>query len=733
MNDNIPLRSIAIDFRIHDIYIDNNKFEKRGIYDFRKYEKSYDILRNLTLFESSIIFNRYDFLTRKYYGKSKVFEKLYLNLKKQFIYKHIPIHFFVPFILFERIQKCNNILCVSSNYKIIEPIFYYIDNPLVTHLFFTKKSKNEEKKKLIIETYQFNNYELSVEPKEEYDFMFMDLIYKSKIDLKKDHDEYMKEVQNNERDNIFLLERCYNLLVHLRKEGILILYVYAITTDETLLLLQNIGRCFKNVYLMDKYMVTSIINDHKLFVFEGFIGIEDTINYFSEKFINSIRKYHDQFLTVNNLYAERAIYIKEHINEDTLIKSIIEQNKVYSYDLARILKFDVYEIKDDIDKVLLKSLEKIFSFDLGMYLITRKHSIPQVKLKIDKYKIPKEIKYYSKLSKSSTRQIDFRDHKVYDEVKKYIRAYEKTLNKDLMKYGISANRRPVSRAWIKMYEMLFMTKIIDNKKGTVDIFHICEAPGNWIVSIEYYISKWNRKLKYVWDAETLHPSVLGKEVLGDDYGLIKKFKERWTYGADGTGDITKRKNIKYYHDICKRKDWIMGDCGMPFDKDQKPNVILFYSQMLFMLYNMKNGAGCIFKQLIFFDQKILVDMMYLLFISCKKVEIYKSVQNKFSPEFYVICSEYNKILTDEDFDKLFSILEDERIMELSVIEEYNRDFLFQFCNVLEKLTASFNLAIDRQLYYTDFWKYISEFDKNEIKRYINIKNKDWIEYYIFQK
>ena len=54
--------------------------------------------------------------------------------------------------------------------------------------------------------------------------------------------------------------------------------------------------------------------------------------------------------------------------------------------------------------------------------------------------------------------------------------------------------RPVSRAWLKLYEILKIFKF-NNKSKTIKTFHICEAPGNMIMSIKYYINKNFPKLK----------------------------------------------------------------------------------------------------------------------------------------------------------------------------------------------------------------------------------------------
>ena len=49
------------------------------------------------------------------------------------------------------------------------------------------------------------------------------------------------------------------------------------------------------------------------------------------------------------------------------------------------------------------------------------------------------------------------------------------------------NGRIVSRAWIKVYELYKSVNYFSNiESDTVNVFHICEAPGNFIISSLYY-------------------------------------------------------------------------------------------------------------------------------------------------------------------------------------------------------------------------------------------------------
>jgi hypothetical protein len=127
-------------------------------------------------------------------------------------------------------------------------------------------------------------------------------------------------------------------------------------------------------------------------------------------------------------------------------------------------------------------------------------------------------------------------------------------------------------------------------------------------------------------------------------------------------------------------------------------------------------------------------MVYLLYYCFDVVKVYKPLQNGFSGEMYIVCTRYKKLLKDKDFDILFAILDNKKDIHKKsiIVEEYKKEFVYQFANTLEKIIVNFNQAIDRQLFYTDFWDYIKREDKEEIKRYIDIKNKDWVETFLLK-
>ena len=89
----------------------------------------------------------------------------------------------------------------------------------------------------------------------------------------------------------------------------------------------------------------------------------------------------------------------------------------------------------------------------------------------------------------------------YEKIKSVIRVYGNTLKEYLRKKKIFYENHNVSQAWLKFQEILVKTNIVPPRKNITSM-HYCESPGNFILSLEYYIKKNYKKLN--WNAQTLN-------------------------------------------------------------------------------------------------------------------------------------------------------------------------------------------------------------------------------------
>jgi len=145
----------------------------------------------------------------------------------------------------------------------------------------------------------------------------------------------------------------------------------------------------------------------------------------------------------------------------------------------------------------------------------------------------------------------------------------------------------VTNAWLKMYELArYITPVWDQAMKTrgkdtnarVTSLHIAEAPGNFIVSLNHYLQMEQRRLSWDWLANTYRDPLVAdlrakdqkfKEpkvdldkpkqdetgYLGDTYGLIAKYPDRWLFGSDCDGDITSANNIRSLQATIAARGW----------------------------------------------------------------------------------------------------------------------------------------------------------------------------------
>ena len=661
-------------------------------------------------------------------------------LKTRIISWPKPCLFFILFNYLDiKIEKDDPILLVSKNYGLVELFKYYKFNNF-DHFYYTDKHDDIINKLVekIKSTYKFNDFKLDSEPKRKYNFMFFDLILYSKI-----QDDFTQtDIINIENSNLFLLKICYNYLNYLENNSNIIIYLGTSFNKDTILILQNICNCFENV--INLQLESVVVRYIGTIYCKGFKGIQNKQNHITKGFYDFIKSIYLNRINSNNILIEKYKYISslsyDNPKENKELKLLSYKNLYISQEVAKFIGFETWLVQDNLNLELSTNLQNLYSLEDQYSFEFSKIEDYDVSIKInnDTKQIP-ELRFLLKLHDDTLRNIDFRPAELYYNVKRHIRLYEHSLNKMVASIGIKINHKPVSRAWLKFLEILNFIdfKNFHKNNSQIKTFHTCEAPGNFIHCLEYYVKNFMKNTKLDWHSMTL------KEGFGDDYGMIRNNPNRWTYGCDGTGDIIKRKNIEYYKDKCKDVDWIIGDCGISNkEKDRTLAIKLFYAQILFILHNLKKGGNFIFKIFlgIMLDNKIIIDMMYLLFLMFDKLILFKPIQNKSSQEFYFIGINYSPTLTNNDFDKLFEPLvgaegstlkaklsEENNIEKYSVINKpYNKDFYYQLVKSLRLFTNLFVDTINMQLFYTDFWNNIDSNIKNKIKEMINVKNKQYI-------
>jgi hypothetical protein len=303
-----------------------------------------------------------------------------------------------------------------------------------------------------------------------------------------------------------------------------------------------------------------------------------------------------------------------------------------------------------------------------------------------------------------------------------------------------------SNAFTKLWEIYYQFNLVPNKK-TIKMFHLAEAPGQFIKATEYYISKkCPRNEKYLWKANSLNPfnkkvtDRFGTALFRDDYGLIKKHRQNWIWGEDDTGDITSSDNVRWYREYIHKwaekdkVDVVTGDGGLEITASTTDLQRLDYAQFLLAAATNSIGGSCIIKTFTpFLGSKpetrkasgFFVGLTFLYSLLYRNVYLTKPYTSRpTSGEYYVVGKGFVG-LSDNALDKLLKILdnftENQTFFNKGDIPDR---FIMQTVKFIEQM-ADLNIrSIERQMFFVscsnDKDKIIS--NKTNCDYYLNPKN-----------
>ena len=287
-----------------------------------------------------------------------------------------------------------------------------------------------------------------------------------------------------------------------------------------------------------------------------------------------------------------------------------------------------------------------------------------------------------------------------------------------------------------------------------------------IITAKYFADRKRRNItNYGWRANSLNPNntenkaKFGKygKIFDDKYGLMKKNYNKWLWGEDGTGDITKVVNIKWFVKYIKEKwiggdvkdgkngingmndksklDFICGDGGLNTDNEPILLQKLDLAQVLVVLSCSSIGGSCCIKHFTPYIKRHLdtydasgffIGFLYLYYLAFEQVNLFKPyTSNPDSGEFYVVGRGF-KGVSETHLNKLYKILDNyefnNAIIEKDKIPE---TFVSQIEVFLEKISNLNTIGIEKQnLLLTCYKSNIEDKnDKRELRRKHNSKHK----------
>ena len=464
-----------------------------------------------------------------------------------------------------------------------------------------------------------------------------------------------------------------------------------------------------------------------------------------------------------NLY-NRIKYLKSVNEINEVLKGVIFRNNVI---MTNYLLEEGLITKAVVKEAAIKSLEGIKaefkSNRIVPIMITFDKNL--VKNRDDKLgNISIALEALSGKLKKVKRLIDNKDDNKWSKVSYNLKMY-RNLKKVISKNYLGGIF--VSQAFIKMSEILRNVDGIIVKKdvnqGVYRTFSICEAPGQFVLAINHYLKTvFGNDVKHEWLANSLNPlsSDVKKKfgnVFGNDYNLMRNHMDRWLFGKNGTGDVTKIENIKEFKKLVPRDIKLMtSDCGLQM-RDEK----LFLEQETYMtpsnlaqivcaLYCMPINCNFVFKTFLPAVEILNVSLLYLVFMSFKKVVFYKPVVNPGSSEFYVVGIDYkgsSVVEKFEAFDKMFKVLRNVKRsksgnsgmidlvdVNISVMDGWDKDekFMSNYTEAIGTLINKTSESIYRTLLFYDDNTVVNKYNK-ELDNLRNVAVDQWIKFFKFKK
>lgn len=272
----------------------------------------------------------------------------------------------------------------------------------------------------------------------------------------------------------------------------------------------------------------------------------------------------------------------------------------------------------------------------------------------------------------------------------------------------------VTNAWLKMYELCKYIAPLVSRLKNFNTFHIAEAPGNFMLAINHFLSQYPQK-EWSWHANTYRSSSFeskGEEdtYLSDQYGLIAQYSSKWLWGADGNGDITSEANIKSFkvrlpspiHLITSDVKYVPEVVN--FDEEENINIPVHFGHTLTTLMTLAKGGTAILKEFTFFEAQS-ISLLWLLVYCFKDVKIVKPITSRpANSEVYLVCTEYKQPLSESEIVRLFDIMRYIRSMNtedgsptIFLQDDIPTSFVQRVINIMTELVEKQCEEINRNL------------------------------------
>lgn len=295
----------------------------------------------------------------------------------------------------------------------------------------------------------------------------------------------------------------------------------------------------------------------------------------------------------------------------------------------------------------------------------------------------------------------------WDSVKRYTNPCEYIHTIIPGKRKSIAKKKPLSRSYFKMIELVYFFKLLDKahvKGEHITSFHLAEGPGGFIEALLHIRN--NERDKYIGMSilDDVHdPNIPGwkksKQFLQENPNVVIES------GVDGTGDILSVANFEYCKNAhANSMEIITGDGGfdfsLDFNKQEAIIVELLFAQIAYAIVMQKEKGCFILKVFDCFMQHTL-DMLALLSSLYEKVYITKPQTSRYAnSEKYLVCKNYLGPSADVIYPFLLSAFKEMKNQNKEIFRVLNIPLTLLFTTKMEEYNAIFGQQQIENIHYT---------------------------------
>ena len=482
-------------------------------------------------------------------------------------------------------------------------------------------------------------------------------------------------------------------------------YLYYVNKYEDNSFLLNIDKNELKTFKVTQNKLM-VIDDIDLTIKENILGkilyfqlLNDFNNYFNNVSLfclKYVEENKDGTIKIDKEVVDKIVYERLIQIIYILNKNKIPYNKVYLVHINNYNKYfmnKLFTFEQKINYNLIKYNKVKKSFKSKKSRKSKKSSKSKKSWRIEKelYKLGKYASYHYeelnniqdensfgyKIKEDLLKKLDLK--KIPKEVKEISEGFAR----GVAKYALINFKLPhkTSNGYMKLWEIYATVPQLVQRKKQLNVFHLAEAPGQWINCTRHFIETKRQQVQhYNWLANSLNPTnpdniaKYGKYIFGDDYGFLKRYPQKWLFGADDTGDITKSANVRWFRDYMERFvkkggqpiHLVTGDAGMVGDIPLVELQKIEYAQMCMVAATSSIGGNCVIKHFLHYlnaypnsyeGSGFMISFIYIYYLMFDEVRLIKPhTSNPNSREFYLVGLRFRGI-NDDIFNKLMKNLD----------------------------------------------------------------------------